>query len=93
MPSVGKFLSGVVLKKATIDDVEAIAQIHIASWKETYQPFFQKVTLKNYPLKRNSLNGQVTLRRPIKITFLYIWLFMNKHPLGLSPLDLVVTVT
>jgi hypothetical protein len=52
MPSVGKFFSGVVLKKATKDDVEAIAQIHIASWKETYHPFFPKSYLEKLSMDK-----------------------------------------
>ncbi|MCE2950570.1 MAG: GNAT family N-acetyltransferase [Alphaproteobacteria bacterium] len=82
MPSVGKFFSGVVLKKATKDDVEAIAQIHIASWKETYHPFFPKSYLEKLSLEEKITQWTSYFKTSDQDDFSVYMAFHEQTPVG-----------
>lgn len=63
----------VIIRKAVREDIEQIAQVHVACWKTTYKGIFSDEYLNALNLIRSKMNWQNTFdNNPADITFVAV---------------------
>ncbi|QMT60994.1 GNAT family N-acetyltransferase [Legionella sp. PC997] len=55
------------IRTATLDDAEAIAQIHICSWQKMYRDFIPEIILQNLSLKERTQQWHDLIEQEVKV--------------------------
>lgn len=60
------------IRTATLDDAEAIAQIHICSWQKMYRDFIPEIILQNLSLKERTQQWRDLIGQEAKVLIIEI---------------------
>ena len=60
------------IREATPDDAQAIAEVHIASWRTSYKDIFPPEVLENQETERRAKMWRESISRPVNNNFLYV---------------------
>ncbi|MCW8400128.1 GNAT family N-acetyltransferase [Legionella sp. PATHC038] len=55
------------IRTATLEDAEAIAQIHICSWQKMYRDFIPEIILQNLSLKERTQQWHDLIKQDVKV--------------------------
>lgn len=62
----------IIIREATVEDAGAIAEVHVTSWKTTYQDIFPPETLAELSVENRAVLWEESLSKPSHIEFLFV---------------------